>query len=534
MSFIKNMKLRTKINLLVFLNVGFVLLLTVFASAYLIIDRKFQETGEQALMLAKTVASMPEIVRAFDSPNPSAVIQPLAESIRVKTGAQFIVVGNMNLIRYSHPNPEQLGKHMVGEDDEQVLKGRDSITEAIGTLGMSIRGKSPIWDGNHRQVGIVSVGFLVETIWKQLYGFLAEIVLIGLAALLFGLGGAYLLSGHIKKQILNMEPFEIAFKTQEQSAILESIREGIIAVNADGRIITCNREAQKILGMEPEEVIGKNIRFVLPNSRLPEVLEKGVPHKDQPMIIGNSLVVVNRVPVYLKNRVIGAVSTFRDKLQLDHIDQKLADIGQYVDSLRSQRHEFMNKLHLISGLIQMKEYDTAKEIIRETNEEYQHTLNFFLAHIRDSAIVGILIGKMHRAKELGIDLQVDADSVISSPCPYREIVITFLGNAVENAFEAIQSVRHPVNPSINVLLREESDRLTLRVSDTGPGVDPALGLSVFEDGVSTKGEGRGLGLAILSKLVANAGGKLRLTTSENGTTLEALLPKPNQGGESRD
>jgi two-component system CitB family sensor kinase len=533
MNFIHNMKLRTKINWLVFLNVGFVLLLTCSSFAYLIIQRKFDETGERALMLARTVASMPAIVEAFGTPDPSAVIQPLAEQIRLRTGAQYVVVGNMNLIRYSHPNPEQLGNHMVGEDNDLVLQGQDSITEATGTLGLAIRGKSPVWDANHRQIGVVSVGFLEGAIWKQIEQFLDQIALIALAALLFGLAGAYLLSGHIKKQMLNMEPWEIAFITEEQSAILESIREGIIAVNESGRIITCNREALKILNRDAGEVIGKNIRFVLPNSRLPEVLERGEPHKDEQMIIGSHLVVVNRVPVRLKGKVIGAVSTFRDKLQLDRIDEKLADIGQYVDTLRSQRHEFMNKLHLISGLIQLKEYDTAKEVIEEVNEDYQKTLDFFLANLKDPAIVGILIGKMHRAKELGIALRIDAASSIPAVCPHREIVVTFLGNAIENAFEAIQGApRQEASPppAISVLLKEEAKEIVLSVADTGPGVDPELIERIFEDGVSTKGEGRGLGLALLSKLIANAGGKLRLSTSKAGTMLSANLPLQERGG----
>ncbi|KIL37143.1 hypothetical protein SD70_31075 [Gordoniibacillus kamchatkensis] len=527
------MKLRTKINWLVFLNIGFVLLLTCSSFAYLIIQRKFAETGERALMLAQTVAGMPAIVEAFGTPDPSVAIQPLAEQIRIRTGAEYIVVGNMNLIRYSHPNPEQLGGRMVGEDNDLVLKGQDSITEATGTLGLAIRGKSPIWDANHRQIGIVSVGFLEGAIWKQINEFLGEVVLIALAALLFGLAGAYLLSGHIKKQTLGMEPWEIAFLTEKQSAILESIREGIIAVNDGGKIMTCNREALKILNMEAGDVIGKNIRFVLPNSRLPEVLERGEPHKDEQMIIGNHLVVANRVPVRLKGKVIGAVSTFRDKLQLDQIDEKLADIGQYVDTLRSQRHEFMNKLHLISGLIQMKEYDTAKDIIEVVNEDVQHTLDFFLANLKDPAIVGILVGKMHRAKELGIALHVDAASSVPPVCPHREIIVTFLGNAIENAFEAIQGaprLEGSSPPAVSVLLKEEAEELVLSVADTGPGVDPALGGRIFEDGVTTKGEGRGLGLALLSKLIGNVGGKLRLTSSESGTTLTASLPL-QAGGE---
>ena len=123
------------------------------------------------------------------------------------------------------------------------------------------------------------------------------------------------------------------------------------------------------------------------------MLTDGKPQYDQPILIGNSLVVASRVPVVLAGKVIGAVSTFRDKLELDQIDRRLTDIGRYLDTLSSQRHEFMNKLHLISGLIQMSDYDSAKSVIDQVNEEYQSAVEFYLARIRDTAIVGILIGK---------------------------------------------------------------------------------------------------------------------------------------------
>lgn len=158
-----------------------------------------------------------------------------------------------------------------------------------------------------------------------------------------------------------------------------SFVKGLLPSIVMGEITTCNMEAKKILEMENMDLQGKNITSILPTSRLMEVLQKSVVQRDEPMIIGKTLVITNRVPVYVKGKEIGAVASFRDKLQLDKIDRHLADIGQYVDSLRSQRHEFMNKLHLISGLIKLKEYDMVSELIGQVNEEQQGILNFFLS-----------------------------------------------------------------------------------------------------------------------------------------------------------
>jgi two-component system, CitB family, sensor kinase len=521
------MKLRTKMNGLILLNLLFVLILFIVTLSIIMVHREYDETGANALAVAKTVAGLPEIIQAYKEPDPSAIIQPIAENIRKKTGAQFIVVSNMKLVRYSHPDPLKIGRHMVGDDDKIVLNGKGSITQATGTLGLSIRGKYPVFDQQHHQIGIVSVGFLIQDIWKKLTSLILEIIGIGVIALIVGLIGAFLLSGHIKKQIFNLEPYEIAFLTQQQAAILESIREGIIAVDTNGTITTFNREAKNLLPKEFGEPIGKTVTSILPNSRLQEVINDGTSHFDQPMIVGSSLVVVNRIPVKLNGVVIGAVASFRDKLHLDQLGQRLADIGQYVDTLRSQRHEFMNKLHLISGLIQMKEYHLVKELIDDVHSEQQNVLDFFLARVRDPAIVGVLIGKMHRAKEMGVQLTITADSSVTELCPNRETVLTILGNAIENAIEAIKTIDNVNQPpaTVTVHIKEEDERLYIEVSDTGPGIDPELGGQLFEDGKTTKGEGRGFGLALVSRLVSRLDGSIYMISSSEGATLQVSLPR---------
>jgi len=521
------MTLRSKIIWLVSLNIFLIMTLVLAAIFYLVIEDEFNDAGAHALTTSRVVAGMPQIVQAFKDENPARTIQPIVEQIRKDSGAEFIVVGNMNLIRYSHRDPQKIGMRMVGEDNESVLAGKESVTRAKGTLGLSVRGKTPIFDADHHQIGIVSTGFLAEKVWGNLRSYFVKITAIGLLALLFGFAGACLLSAHVKQQLFDMEPHEIAFATNEQAAILESIREGIIAVNSSGVIVSCNREAKKMLGMESQDLIGRDMADVLPSTRMPEVLVSGVPQYDQPTIIGNTLAIVNRVPVVLSGKVIGAVSTFRDKLQLDKIDQRMVDIGHYVDTLRSQRHEFMNKLHLISGLIQMSEFDMARTVIEQVNEEYQNAVQFYLARIRDAAIVGILIGKTHRAAELGIQLTVNPESSIPEQCPHREIVVTILGNTIDNAFESItrsELLREGAS-EVNVLMQEDEGSVLLQVTDNGPGVDPAIREHIFEDEATTKGAGRGFGLSLVSRLVTNVGGTICCDSSATETVITVNLPK---------
>lgn len=95
----------------------------------------------KALSVAEAVASSPTIKHAFKETKPSNMIQPYAEKVRQRTGAEFVVVGNTEGIRYSHPIPERIGKKMVGGDNGAALSGKAIVSEAVGSLGYSIRGR---------------------------------------------------------------------------------------------------------------------------------------------------------------------------------------------------------------------------------------------------------------------------------------------------------------------------------------------------------------------------------------------------------
>jgi len=519
------MKLRAKVACLVSLNTFVILALVIVASRVLIARNVDDETGQRALAVAKAVAATPEIARALRGTSPAATIQPLAERVRTDTRAEFVVVGDMNLIRQSHPNPGEIGQHMVGEDNVAVLAGRESITHARGTLGPSVRGKAPIFGDDGRQVGVVSVGFLVQGVREHANQLLLYLAGAAVLALALGLAGSWLLSGHVKRQMLGMEPLEIAFATQQQAAILEAIREGIIAIDAQNRIVSCNREAKKILELEDQDLVGRDITSVIPVSRLPEVLRSGTAQHDQAAILGRSLVVANRVPVVLGGKIIGVVASFREKLDLDNVETRLAPIGRYVDELRSQRHEFMNKLHLVLGLLHVGDSEGAKAVIEQVSEDQRKAVQFYLARIHDPAIVGIVVGKTHRAEELGIQFTVSEDSYVSGACPHREAVVTMLGNTIENAIEAHRSrAGRPEKAEIVVRLKEDEGRLLVEVRDNGPGIPPETKAHLFEQGTTTKGQGRGLGLAIVSRLVSAAGGSIACESGAQGTVVRATLP----------
>src|SRR5215208_7120272 len=75
-------------------------------------DRLDRQSGKQSLAIARSVAQIPGVRRAFALPHPERVIDPIAERIRTATGASFVVVANRRGIRYSHPDKEKIGQQI--------------------------------------------------------------------------------------------------------------------------------------------------------------------------------------------------------------------------------------------------------------------------------------------------------------------------------------------------------------------------------------------------------------------------------------
>ena len=119
--------------------------------------------GRVALNVSRSVSLSPIVSQGLIQLEPDG-IQRYAESVREATGASFVVVGDYEGKRYSHPVPERIGKYMVGGDNERALvQGQSYVSIAVGTLGPSLRGKVPIFSSGGEILGVVSVGYLIET-----------------------------------------------------------------------------------------------------------------------------------------------------------------------------------------------------------------------------------------------------------------------------------------------------------------------------------------------------------------------------------
>jgi two-component system sensor histidine kinase DctS len=495
--------------------------------SFTLLDVMEAELGRRAMSVARTVAQVEEVRQNLGHAKGAQVIQPAMERMRLATGVEYIVTFDMNRIRYSHPLPALIGTRFEGGDEGPSLSQQAYVSRATGVNGNSVRAFAPVLapDGSG-QVGVVVVGIMDPTLPALIKGYASRLPLGLVGGLIVAVLGAWLLADHIKRQLFGLEPVEIAHSLEERVAIVSALSEGLIAVAADGTVTVVNDEARRILGAE-DDVVGRNILDVIPNSHFPETVQSGKAQYNQQMLVGRTLVVTNRVPIRIKDKIVGAVATFRDRTEVHRLAEELTGVTRFVDGLRAQNHESLNKLHTIAGLIQLKKYKEALDYIFDTTEQQQEVVRFLMRRVKDYRVSGLLLGKVIRGRELGIDLTFDPDTRLDGvPAPLdTSDLVLLLGNLIENAMEALAGC--PDGRSVRCLLRSSEELLEIEVADNGPGVPPELQEAIFRQGVSTKGEQRGLGLALVRELVTFAGGEVSLS-SEPGHTVFTIIVK--EGG----
>lgn len=527
----KSLNLKMKMILLIGLLIFSVAVLMGIFLNYFLENTLKSQLGEQAIIVAETVALNPAIAAAFEAEDPAATIQPLISPIQRSIDAEFIVVGNAEEIRYSHPNPEKIGKRMVGEDNERaLLQGETYLSEAAGSLGNSMRAKVPIYSGDEI-IGVVSVGFLAEDIQTTISSYKQEIWLMLVILSSVGLAAAIGIATYIKRSLHGLEPEEISHLLFQKETILQSTHEGIIAVNAKGQITLLNQMAQRLLfdgDVSVNKLIGEPIDRVLPDSDLPHILETSESRYDKERFFGKHTVYVNSGPIYYEDRMVGAVSTFRSKNEIDQLTKELTQVKQYANALRAQTHEFSNKLYTISGLVHLDKKEDVLDFIQMEQDVQQDAIRQLIDKVSDPLVSGILLGKIHQASEQHIQLDIDPESRLKTPLTevQRQALLSAIGNLVDNAFDAVK-LKSGTRRNVSLYFTDMGDDILFEIDDSGDGIPPAHAIHLFETGFTSKnGKDRGYGLSTAAQLVHRADGELHLEESElGGACFVVSLPK---------
>ena len=487
-----------------------------------------EQIGKRALQVSRTVAQIPLVKAQITKPQPEGKLQELAEQIRRETGAEFIVIGNRNSIRFSHPRPERIGEPMVGGDNAPALeRGEFYVSRAVGTLGPSIRGKAPIFAADGAIIGIVSVGYLVDEVDSIVFAHQSRVGLLVAILLPIGIFGAISISTRFKRAIFGLEPEQIAHLFTEKATIIESIREGIVAIDRDARVTVINRQALTMLGKQTEnEVLGQHIRDVLPGAKLSRILTGGEQRFDQELEVGGIPMIINTVPMFDHNEISGAVASFRRKDELDILARQLSQGKEYSEMLRAQTHEYSNKLHTIAGLLQIGHEKEALELIGRETAGYQGLIAYLAKAVPYPIIAALILGKYNHAQELRISFEIDPDSQLTDvPAELnREKLVTILGNLLDNAFDAaIQGER---TARVKLSMTDVGNDLVFEIEDSGGGISPEQEEKIFARGYTTKQADRGQGLYLVNQALIALGGQITLSDSDLGGALfSVFIPK---------
>jgi two-component system, CitB family, sensor kinase len=496
------------------------------AASYINESRQLDQRYEQrSLTIARSVAGMPSVGDGLRDSDPPRTLQPLAEGIRKASGASFVVIAGANGIRYSHPNPAMIGKP-IDEDFHTVLAGHTWIGVEHGTLGVSARGKAPIFDGQNRVIGIVSVGFLEGTLSQQLAAMLPQLAFYVLVALGLGVAGSALLARRLKRQTFGLEPGEIARLLETREASLHGIREGTVATDVDGRITLINDEARRLLRLSSDSV-GRPLTEVLPPGRVRDLLIGEVTGADEVVLAADRVLVVSRMPVVVRGRSIGYVATFRDRTELESLLRELDNARSVSEALRAQAHDFSNRLHTIAGLIELGRHEEAIQLTTESSSVSQELTESLLERVGDPVLGALLLGKSAVAAERGIQFRLSPDSKLDGDAGHPRDLITVVGNLIDNALDAAATSPNGGPRWVEVSIRKEDGDVLIQVHDSGPGIGLGETERIFSEGYTTKlaspGSRRGLGLALVKQVAARRGGEVTVL-NQGGALFTVRLP----------
>ena len=516
-------RLSTQILLLSLIVVVLTLGTAVFVSVFQARQQLDRESGRQSLAIARTVSQIPEVRAAFAADDPATIIQPIAERIRRRTGAAFVVVANAEGIRYSHPDPAKIGQPL-STDPSVALSGQEYVGVQTGTLGRSVRGKVPVRDDRGAVIGLVSVGILESSVSAQLRNDLPVLLIPPAIGLGLGALGSLLLARRIKRQTFGLEPDEIAALLEQREAFLHGIREGTVATDAAGRVILVNDEAKRLLALD-DYVVGRRLVDVVPQGHVRDVVSGQTDGPDQTVLVNDRVLVANRMPVTVRGRDVGAVLTLRDRTELESLLRELHDVRSLADALRAQEHEFSHRLHVIAGLLELGRYDDASAFISKSAHVHQALVASIVGHVGEPTLAALLLGKAAVASERGIDLRLDEESELPEGFDDSRALVTVVGNLVDNALDSVAAAG---GGSIDVTIKDGAHGVLVRVHDSGPGIEPALADEIFRDGFTTKvatGAGRrGLGLALVSQTVRSRPGGYITLSNDAGAVFTAFLP----------
>jgi len=485
-----------------------------------------RDAAAKSMAVAETLAADPFLETALGTSDPTARLQPYALEVMDEAGVDFITIMAPDRIRYTHPDPAQIGKEFLGNID-RALAG-DAFTETYtGTLGPSVRAVVPVERDDGEVIALVAAGVTVSNTEVALGGRIATVIAAALAMIGIGAIIAWLLSRYLRRVTWGRGAEEMSRMFSYYEGVLHSISEGLVLQDRSNAVVLYNDRAAELLGLPRRERRGS------PDGAVPladldlapavaEVLGRTDAVVDEIAITPTHVLVIDRDVIVSRESGrggrggrIGSVTTLRDHTELQELTGELETMTTLSDALRSQAHEFANRLHTIIALIELDRAADAAALASSELALTQALADRLLSAVEEPVLLALLLGKAAQASERGIRFEIDLpDRLEATSVPARDL-ITIVGNLIDNALDAATATPAP---RVDVEVEASAELLRIAVSDSGGG--PADDERMFDLGVTTKrAAGHGIGLALVRQTVTRLGGDIRVDGSEFEVTL---------------
>lgn len=414
-------------------------------------------------------------------------------------------------------------------------------TDEVGPSGRQRRAYAAVYDENGNYAGFVMAIMLMENIRGEFMQTLMMFGVITIAAVIIEVLISMRLSARIKGSLMGHEPDAFSAMYQIRENILDTLGEGIIAVDNAGTVQFVNQSAAVMLEeMEAgtgSGMVGKR----LDGFRTGEALMRALTGAEKEMHIQehalrNADILIDRIPVRDAGERIGTVGILHNRKEYTRLMEDLAGTRYLVDSMRANNHDFTNKLHVILGLIQMEMYDEAVSYIENITIVQRETISSIMRAVDVPALAALLIGKTARASELNIRFRLREGSCYSSahmPLP-TEALVTIAGNLIDNAYDSMNAKAEAFDVQMELVfgIYSRPGQVLITAEDTGTGITQEQRKRIFENGYSTKGKGRGTGLYMVKNIVEGLGGTISVESQESvGTSFTVSFRKEKDRGE---
>jgi sensor histidine kinase regulating citrate/malate metabolism len=506
-----------------------VVLVAVAAVSIAQAQASFREVqGRRVIAAAERAAATETIRKHLANQAYRAPMAAIVDGYRDQADATYALVAGSDRKIVASSDPSQVGR-LADLHGSNVLQGR--AWEGVVTEGevRSVVAHAPVLvlDKTARTVGFVAVGADTPGFWESLQGAIPNLLIyLGVASVL-GVAGSLLVARRVKRQTLGLEPRAITRLAEHRDTMLHGIKEGVIGLDPQHRVTLVNDEAMRLLEL-PSDSVGRTLAELGVDRRLCEVLSGRTDGRDQIVLLGERVLILNRVPISSRGRAIGSVTTLRDRTELVSLQRELDVTRTTTDTMRAQAHEFSNQLHTISGLIELEEYQEAVRYVSRLTHSQARLNGEVTSRIEDPSVAALLIAKASQAAERGVRLRISdgtrlgrVDEQLSAD------LTTVVGNLIDNALDAIG---YAPEAWIAVEVVQEHGRVRVVVRDSGPGVTPELAEEVFEHGFTTKAAAngrRGIGLALIRMVCARRGGLVSVR-NDRGAVFTAELPSSTE------